>query len=134
MTVSLDTRRLAEAVRLVVAKADDAPAPSIVICGLELPGRPSRAQVAGWMARARTEAMADDEKLGAKTIVLLHGPVGLKVEFFQGLAGGSYELSAETCVNSAACAAAAAVAWGAAQADVVVLTMAGAAYRFEVGA
>lgn len=119
---------------VLIAKAEDAPAPSIVISGLDLRGRPGRDAIATWMAPSRLRAMDGDRSLGAKTIVLIEGLEGLEAEFFQGMSDGSFDVTAETCVNSLACAAASALVWGAARGSVVDLRMAGSLYRFEVAA
>ena len=117
---------------VLIAKADDAPAPSIVISGLDLRVRPNRDAIAEWMAPSRLRAMDMDSSLGAKTIVLVEGSGGLEAEFFQGMSDGSFDVTSETCVNSLACAAAAALEWGVSTGVVVDLRMAGSLYRFEV--
>jgi hypothetical protein len=92
--------------RISVARAADAPAPTLVVDLTDLGVHVPRAEVVAELAAWRRLAMVLDTRLGQKTMGLLRceGTV-VDLVFLQGL-GEQVDQSAEVCLNSAACAVA----------------------------
>jgi hypothetical protein len=102
--------------RTVILRAQDAPAPTLVIDGSALGGDAHRSACEAMAVRARVDAFTEHRHLaglGVKTIVLLPPVVGVvRVEFFQGLEHGDLMPgSQEICINSLSCAVTAAAEW-----------------------
>lgn len=122
--------------RFSVARAADAPVPTIVFDGRDLDLEASRDEVLAWLEEPRRLVVALRPDLGMKSVVVMR-PVpdrALRVHFFQGTVTGDIDASVRTCVNSAGAAMAVATKrWHMSQVAPAVI-MDGRSYGFEEAA
>jgi hypothetical protein len=117
-----------------IARAEGAPAPTLVVDGRALGERATREEARALVERARQLVLPGRPDLGMKNIVVFpRDEATLAVEFFQGdLKSGRLDDSIRVCGNSAATAVAVAQdVWGALGTGDVVVWMDGRAFAYR---
>jgi hypothetical protein len=115
-----------------VARAQSAPAPTLVVDGRSLGPDASRAAALAHLLAVRATIAPRDDLRYKHAVVFPIDPSTLRVEFFQGLANGTIDDSITVCGNSAAaCVAVARHRWRIVGAGEIVVWMGGRAFAYR---